>query len=107
MAYSDVFFVTFERHNRVIAIGLLQRFEKRHYIVLFSGVQKLLVMFYKTSLNNITFSYIILENTFSDVYKTPQIIRPIATFQKRHKSIFLLLFSDVFKTSQNLLIIFF
>ena len=27
------------------------------------------------------------ENTFSDVYKMPQIITPIMTFQKRRKSI--------------------
>ena len=70
------------------------------------------------------------ENTFSDIYKMPQIITPIMTFQKRRKSIcplvflvaflkrryridylqhfkgvtnkdFLLLFSDIFKTSQK------
>ena len=71
-----------------------------------------------------------LEKTFSDILKTPQIITPIATFQKCRKRIcplvflvtflkclyridylqhfkgvankdFLLLFSDVFKTSQK------
>ena len=53
MAYSDVFFCDVrKRRNRAVAIGLLRRFEKRHYMVLFSGVQKLLVTFYKTSLNN-------------------------------------------------------
>ena len=88
MAYNDVFFCDVQkRRNRAVTIGLLRRFEKCHYMVLFIGVQKLLVTFYKTSLNNITFSYIMQENTFSDVYKTPQIITPIATFQKRHKSI--------------------
>ena len=54
--------------NRVVTINLLQHFEKRCHMLLFSGIQKLLVALYKMSLNNI--------------------ITPIATFRKRHLAMF-------------------
>ena len=52
----------------MVTINLLQRFEKRCHMLLFSGIQKLLVALYKMSLNNI--------------------ITPIATFRKRHLAMF-------------------
>ena len=57
-----------KRHNRAITIGLLQCFEKHSHMLLLSGVQKLRKC----------------HKIFSDAL---QIITPIATFQKRRKSI--------------------
>ena len=71
MVYSDVFFCNvLKRRNRLVAIDLLRRFQKRCYMLIFNGVQKLLATFFKTSLYNITFFEYHLGKYISSAFKT-------------------------------------
>ena len=55
MVYSDVFICDIQkRHNRAVAIGYCD--VSKNVAKCYSLVQKVLLTFYKTSVNNITFS---------------------------------------------------